>query len=452
MFFSLLQERTVFDFEHQEFFNHGMDLNTSVLIVSAYGRGHWLAAELQRENIPVVLIDVTSQLGVWPPEDVEGPFGFFKPEDMTVSQSDRVFAEEPYESVDQGFTAWLEDGPLELKSSLTQYRLEKLGQSKEVYESLLSSKQRSRDLPALQKWAAENFSRSWLLHLAHQLAATTYTPNARASLAGKAMRLMNPFFVRKSTRAGHQNITAWLKSKGVEVYQKTEILDLSFQNKSSISGIELQGEGAGLLRIQQLVWCLSSEESYFVTPKVAKYLFPEGGLEPEWCWVRYRLKLSTCQELESLPLHLLITEQIAAPWTHQNLMLLQRTALVDHFDSWIRIPNVQRFNKEYLRIRGEKIRAILNKRLPLSLSEIQSYPQEFYYTYSQIGPSSYPVFAEGLEARRKKTIFHNLFLDGVEIWKNFSWEDQFENQSILRDSLMKWWKLLQQRKEKERRD
>lgn len=429
-----------------------MDLNTSVLIVSAYGRGSWLAAELQRENIPVVLIDLSSKLGVWPPEDIEGPFGFFKPEEMSDLQTERVFSEDNFESVDQGFAVWLPEGPVELKSSLTQYRLQKVFQNKEVCDSLMSGKLGYKNLPALQKWAAENFKESWILHLAHQLGATTYVPSARASLVGKALRIMNPFLIRKATRAGQQKAIDWLKEKNVEVHQKTEILDVSFKNKKTISGVEIQGERSGLMHAEQVVWMLSSEESFFVAPKVAKHLFPEGALEAEWCWIRYRLKMSACPERDALPIHLLLIDQVTSPWTHQNLMVMQRTALEDQFDVWIRIPTVQRFNKEYLRIRGEKIMDILRERLPLGLPEIQSYPQEFYYTYSQIGPASFPVYGDGLDSRRRRMDFNNVYLDGAEIWKNYSWEEQFENQSLILDFLMRWWKLLQQRKEKEHRD
>jgi hypothetical protein len=429
-----------------------MDLNTSVLILSAYGRGNWLAAELQRENIPIVLIDVSAKLGVWPPEDLEGPFGFYRPDEMTDSQGERVFSEDPFESVDQGFTMWLEDGPLELKSSLTEYRLQKNNQNKEVCESLMSGKLGYKNISGIQKWASENFKESWVLHLAHQWAATTYIPSARASLVGKALKLMNPFAVRKATRAGQQKSIKWLTQKEVEVHQKTEILDLSFKNSKTISGVEIHGERSGLVHVDQIVWMLSSEESYFVAPKIAKSLFPEGALEPEWCWIRYRIKMSACPERDCLPLHILLINQVTSPWTHQNLLVLQRTALEDQFDVWIRIPNVQRFNKEYLRIRGEKIMDILRERLPLALPEIQSYPQEFYYTYSQIGPSSFPVYGEGLASRRHQMRFNNVYLDGPEIWKNYSWDDQFENQGLIRDTLLKWWKLLQQRKEKEHRD
>jgi len=400
----------------------------------------------------VMLIDVTSKLGVWPPEDTEGPFGFFKPEEMSDSQNERVFSEDTFENVDQGFSMWLPEGPVELKSPLAQYRLQKLDQNKEVCDALMSGKNAYKNLSSLQKWASENFHNSWVLHLAHQWGATTYVPSARASLSGKALKLMNPFSVRKPTRAGQQKSIDWLKSKNVEIHQTTELLDLSFKNNRAISGVEIHGERSGHMPVEQVVWMLTSEESYFVNPKIAKSLFPEGALEPEWCWVRYRIKMSACPERDCLPLHMLLVSQVTSPWTHQNLMVLQRTALEDQFDSWIRIPNVQRFNKEYLRIRGEKVMEILRERLPLALPEIQSYPQEFYYTYSQIGPSSFPVYGEGLESRRRKMDFNNVFLDGAEIWKNYSWDDQFESQGLIRDSLLKWWKLLQQRKEKERRD
>jgi hypothetical protein len=162
--------------------------------------------------------------------------------------------------------------------------------------------------------------------------------------------------------------------------------------------------------------------------------------------------MSACQEREILPAHVLITEQVTAPWTHQNLLVLQRTATEDLFDGWVRIPNVQRFNKEYLRIRGENVLEILRHRLPLALPEIQSFPQEFYYTHSQIGPSPFPVYGSGLDSRRTKVAFSNLLLDGSEIWTNFAWDEMFESQGVLRNSLLRWWKLLQQRKEKEHRD
>lgn len=447
-----LSSHRIFDFEVQQISNLFMDLNTSVLIVSTYGRGYWLAAELQRENIPVVLIDVTSKMGVWPPEDLEGPFGFFKPEELTDTQGERVFSEDPFESVDQGFTIWLKDGPVELKSSLTDYRLKQVGQNKEISESLMGGKTGYKNMAGIQRWAADHFKESWILHLAHQWGSTTYVPSARASLSGKAMRLMNPFLVRKASRAGQQQATEWLQDQKVEVHLQTELLDFSFENKKTISGVEVHGERSGLIRVGQVVWMLSSEESYFVSPKIAKTLFPDGALEPEWCWVRYRLKMASCPERDALPLHLLLLDEVNGPWSHQNMMVLQRTALEDQFDTWIRIPNVQRFNKEYLRIRGDKIMDILSQRLPLAMPEIQSFPQEFYYTYSQIGPSTFPVYGEGLEGRRKRMKFDNVFLDGTEIWKNYSWDDQFENQTLVRDALLKWWKLLLQRKEKERRD
>lgn len=431
-----------------------MDLNTAVLIVSAYGRGHWLAAELQGENIPVIVIDVSPKLGAWPAADLEGPFGYFQAENQTLegTKAERLQNGDAFREVERGFTLWLEDGPLELKSPLAEYRLKKLGQHVDVLPSLRSGTATSKNPLALRKWSSENFKKTWLLNLSHQLASTTYHPNSRAVLYGKALKIMDRFLVRRASEEGFAKSTEWLRNKKVEVLERIEILDLSFRTKKQISGVELQGERSGVLQIQQLVWMLNSEESYFVYPKIAHHLFPEGELEPEWCWVRYQLRLKECQERELLPEHVVVNEQVTAPWTHQNLLILQRTAEKDLFDGWLRIPNVQRFNKEYLRIRGENILEILGSRMPMALPDIAQFPQEYYHTHAQIGPSRFPVYASGFDRRRTKSAFSNLLLDGSEVWRNFSWDEMFENQGSIRNSIVKWWKLLQQRKEKERRD
>ena len=63
-----------------------MILQSDVTIVSAYGRGNWLAAELSNLNHRVSLVDVSKGLGRWAPEDWEGPFGFFQSEHLLPSQ------------------------------------------------------------------------------------------------------------------------------------------------------------------------------------------------------------------------------------------------------------------------------------------------------------------------------------------------------------------------------
>ncbi len=62
-----------------------------VVIVSVFGRGHLLAAKLQQDQIPVKLIEIGHLMGAWPPEDLAGPFGFFKSEHMSDLEVETVF-------------------------------------------------------------------------------------------------------------------------------------------------------------------------------------------------------------------------------------------------------------------------------------------------------------------------------------------------------------------------
>lgn len=97
---------------------------------------------------------------------------------------------------------------------------------------------------------------------------------------------------------------------------------------------------------------MSSEETYFLNKKIGEYFYAAGYVEPEWCWIRYRMSFADCEERERLPLHVTLVDDLAQTWTHQNLLILQRTFSPDQFDVWMRVPNVQRFNKEYLRSKG----------------------------------------------------------------------------------------------------
>ncbi|MFS4459868.1 hypothetical protein [Bdellovibrio sp. HCB2-146] len=427
-----------------------MELGSPVIIISAYGRGHWLAASLAHEGIKTTLVDVSSKLGVWPTEDVEGPFGFFRNERISESQLERLYADDPFVEVPEGFTLWLKEGPIECKGPLSKFKIEKLQLHPAIQDFLLSN-QTEKTQKAIYKSASSfSFQKSWLWHFAHQWAGSTYAPNAKSALEGEALPLFSSFLVRGSTRAGLEKSFQWLESKGVEVLRPQQIVDVSFGSGKSVTGLELAGEKQGLFRLEQIVWMLSSEETYFMNERLGKYFFPEGALESEWCWVRYRVGLQSCFERDSLPLHTVMLEDRESPWTHENMMVLQRTSLPDQFDVWMRIPTVQRFNKEYLTDRSKRMREILVSRMSLSEPQVLSFPQEYYYTYAQLGAPRHPVFAEQDEARRGKSIQKNLYLGGPEVWPHYAWSAYFENDETIRVELSNWWKekLLKEQKAK----
>lgn len=425
----------------------------NAVIISAYGSGDWLAVEMKNAGMQVLLLDVTSQLGNWPFEDAEGPFGFFKQEKYTASFLERFSHFDRYEDVEQGLTLWLADGPLELKSSLTAYRLTRLGLHSQIQE-LFSQCLNQPTSALIDKINALPFSESWLLPLACQMASTTYRSN-RESLSAKdrVLPLLNSFALRSISRDAYQQSLSWVRKKGVTVITDAEILDLAFQSRSKISGIELKGKTlSGLVRLEQLIWTLSSEETYHLNEKLGSILFPKGILESQWCWLRYRLKVKDCLEMQNLPIHVCILNDVYSPWTHENFAILQKTAVKENMDAWMRLPTVQRFNKEYLSKHGTRLVESLLSRMPLCGAEIQTYPQEYYYTYKDLGAPRIPVYAEANEKQRKWKIFKNLQRDGVEMLPNFSWDAAFDLQNQILQKAVQEWKQIQLQLQKQRKE
>ena len=121
-----------------------MKSSYDVAVVSAFGRGHWLAAELADAGRSVALIDVSAKMGRWAPEDWEGPFGFFRTEKLKASQVERLIEDDYHDTVDEGFVVWLKDGPIDIKGPLSSFWLQKKGIQGEFskyvssYESLSS--------------------------------------------------------------------------------------------------------------------------------------------------------------------------------------------------------------------------------------------------------------------------------------------------------------------------
>lgn len=427
-----------------------MELGSPVILVSAFGRGHWLAAALAKEGIKTTLIDVSAHLGVWPAEDVEGPFGFFRTENTNEMQQERLYVEDPFVEASNGFTIWFKNGPWEMKGPLTKF---KIGQSKlspHVKEFFIGDVSSKHTKALYRNLGSLDFESSWLLHFAHQWAGTTYAANSQSAEVGSPLPLFSSFFVRQATRQGLEKSLNWLKQQNVEVLRPQQVVDVSFSGKKMITGLELSGDPQGLFPLEQAVWLLTSEETYFLNERLGKYFFPEGALEPEWCWVRYRLSLESSFEVDNLPSHTVLIEDLGSPWTHENMIVLQRTSVSDQFDVWLRIPNVQRFNKEYLTMRSEKVRLLLLQRLPLANPLVLSFPQEYYYTYAQLGAARFPVFANKQQQRRGRSSFVNFYLDSPEVWPHYAHEAYCENQEGVRRKILTWWKekLLKEQREK----
>lgn len=418
-----------------------MEFNSEIAIVSAFGRGHWLAVELARMGIPVSLLDVTSQLGSWGLEDGEGPFGFFKSAEIRDSQWERMLADDPPRLVSSGFTFWLPDGPLELQGPTAAHRLPYLEISEKVQKYV--SDFSISDCPVeIRKM---NFSQNWLAQFAHSFAAIVFTNQAESVQEGLKQELFSSMYIRQVTRQGFEKSIQWCRAQGVNVLRDVEIKDLSFHEKNILAGLEVRNDKRGIFNAEKFVWGLTSEETGMLGSSTLKGLYPGGAIEPDWVWIRYRFRMEAAHPraafcLEQLPLHCVLVAELNLPWVEENMLVLQRTTSSELFDAWIRIPNLHRFQRPYLEEKGRSVGQFLSSRLPEHEIKLVQKPMETELTFNQLGPSRHPLFSRAARARLKLRDLKNVFFDSPEQWLCLGWKGNFKNQEKILNQLEQWWK------------
>ncbi len=394
-----------------------MEMNQfDALIVSVYGRGHWLAAELVRKNLKVLLVDVTAKSGVWPVEDIEGPFGVFRLDRFEDSFLEKEAQGDPWEIQDNGFTVWTKTGPLEFKGPMTKFHFQK----RNFDESWLDLLTKGGGTAQLAKQCRQDFRYDWPLYMSAQLASTRHRRLSQVLQYGRLLPLAATFGVRFTTRQGLTQSLEWLRREGVVVTEQSEILDLAWKSRQEVAGLELKGEISGVVKTQQLIWTLSGEETHFLREKLASTLYPGGFVSPDWCWLRYRLKMEPLPETERLPLQTVYVEDLDSPWTHENLVILHKTPVKRNIDAWLKLPADQRFNVDYLREHGSRLQNLFLRLFPLSQVEIQDLPQEASYTTLELGPPRVPVWPEDKDPSQGRKQALNLHFESAENRGNHS--------------------------------
>ncbi len=424
-----------------------MEFNADIVIVSAFGRGQWLAAELSRKGMKVALLDVSSQLGHWAPEDWEGPFGFFRSEKLRATQIERLLEDDFPEAVTNGVSIFLGQGPLELKGPITKHRLEQLKLHSSainyVYEYEQALPSRREQLRANIR--EQSFLQTWLAQLSHYLSSPTHIPSTKAIEYGVPRPFFSSFFIRQATRPGYERSLDWCRYAGVQVHSQVKLVDIAIKDGKVIEGIEIKADKAGLFRGEQFVWMLSSHETAFLSEKIAPQLFSLGS-EPEWSWLRYRLHLNG-EIGETLPKHMIWLQDLTQPWSHENFCIVQKTFSEHDFDFWLKLPSLQRFNRQYLESQIEKLVHNLKLRLPgIDVARIE-YPQEYHYTYAEMGPARFPVMSLEQQQKLKTHRLSNIIHNHSETWGSLDWEAQLMSQTGVEATLKNWWQKQQERKE-----
>ena len=351
---------------------------SDVLIVSAFGRGNWLASHLAEQDWRVSLVDVTSALGAWEPADWDGPFGLFESDALLASQKRQWLQEGDVAA--GGFTFWLPSGPLEGYGQLAGFLSGQHEVSSEAraYLQLLGEIDDSELRRERSTLRRRRFQESWLAHLAHQIAANVYEDNDVALSAGGAIPFYSPYFQRHAQATLLEEGLRVCQSRGVKVYRNAVVGSLSFGGTwptRQWSSLRLSGQDGDdtELAAHTGVWMLSSGETEAMNATLLGELFPKGKLEPSWCWLRFEMSVVQSRVSESMPQGLAIVGDIFLPWTHANLAHVRKqnpgsSAQRQGLDVWARVPIAFRFDRPYL----ERVQADLLSLLPNQVAGLGS--------------------------------------------------------------------------------
>ncbi len=442
-----------------------MDLREPIVIVSIFGRGNYLAAKLAKAGIPVTLLDASHHMGTWYPEDIEGPFGFF---DVQEVQLERLKVDEDVLTLPQGFSIWLKSGPLELRGAVTQHRLHKLGISPLAYKALENVQLTKEELQEFKKL---KFEQKWIVNLAAYFSNSVEErpaetlKNLSLNSVQKANLLRNfthEFHYRKVTPLGSAKSLSWCESMGVRVIRDVEIKDLVFEDNRKLITIEVRTDRPGILQAEQVIFCLTAEETEKISLKVKKFLFGDKNSQPDWVWLRYRGAIAQAENLQenqteksqsqnlsqflrALPDHFLMIEDEFIHWSHGNFVIAQRAfdgdrKLESQFDLWVKVPQHLRFNTHYLEIIWKEIQTNMEARLPRLSLDLVELPLEAKNTFDQLGPARFPVYSASLNQIRRAERAANLHFDSPEFWDDLSWEGIFKHQDQIFSKIEVWWK------------
>ena len=388
---------------------------TDVIIVSAFGRGHWMAWELAEKGLSVQLLDFSESLGRWTPEDWEGPFGVTKTDWLTASQWARLQEEDDLDEVHGGWTFWVPDGPLDTRGPFSQH----------FFSGPLSGT------------AKAPFDQAWPHLMANSLSSTDFLDHAQARDVDSGLDIFSPFFVHRVSRRGFQNSLDWCRKRGVEVFESAYLEDIQIET-GYMRGVEVRSTYKGALRSERFIWCLTSAETDKLQSKVANTLYPSGVLESEWSWIRYRVSFDEGLYQQVIPVHAVVLDDLYLPWSHANLLILQKTVKPQHYDVWMRLPTHHRFQRAYLEEAAKKAEAVLQKKLPFSKIQTLEMPQDYLYDFAELGPSLFPVFNRERRMRHQPKALRNVAYDGPESWSSLDWLGRFRHQSAIVEKMAQW--------------
>ncbi len=375
-----------------------------VVIASAYGRGHWLASHLSELGWKVSLFDFTGALGPFTPEDYEGPFGLLETDLVSGSQKSHwstEFGADTVEQVQNGYTIWLKDGPLEGSSQLSTFHTQERALSLAVRNYLhmvgdLSDIRLKNERSQLAKLPFEN---SWLVRFMHQFHSNEFRDHVSSLENDFATPFFSRYFVRSLDQGSHKKSLQQLRALNVEVVEDPEIISAKINGDEQVVLSAKHGE----IETRSLVWCLTSFETDKVAKEFSKSYY--GNVKPKSDWQWRKFIVSFKEQPQEVPQSFVLLGDPHLPWTHSNAVNVRTTN--EYWICWMRLPSHQT-GSGYFDEQASELLSVVNQRLPWAEATARysgdSAPAWQVYDYSQI-------------KNLREKISKNVFVSGPEHWK-----------------------------------
>lgn len=374
-------------------------MNLSVAIVSIDLRSAWLAIELKKQGFEVSFFDLSGTIPRPAFEDVEGPFGHFLFDAWDSSFSDLLQFEEPFAAQPQGFTVWTEQGPIEYKSAL--------------YES-----KKGKINPLLHR-------------LSYEFNRTRFNLEIRPRKEDLA--LQNRFTFRHYSRDSMARLRERLK-ESVHFYDQIRLIDISFEGRGKVTGLEFDGEIKGHRSFDFVVWSLTSEEMQVLPGKLPLYFPPVVPEAKAYVWVGMDFKFDDVPEYQALPEHFFFIQDENLAFNQDNLFVFKKSLAHQQYQVWSLVSSSQQLNETYLSMRAQKIEESLARRCPRLKARLHALPMDLSKSPESRVPSSYVIWKENFPYPKSK--FSNLFMNGPDTWTEYSWFENWKNQKNIFQQIM----------------
>jgi hypothetical protein len=248
------------------------------------------------------------------------------------------------------------------------------------------------------------------------------------------------FNFRQVTRLNKIRSLDWIERQGVRKFSDFNLMDISREGWL-LKNLLLQKLGQvtpELLPFDRVIWCLTSEETFFISPKLFERVFDrEKFLQSDYFWLRLAFKPSEgSREVRALPAHQVILRDFELPMLGVNFLVVQQQAGL--FNVWLRLRTEARFQKLILDEIESRVLHFFKQEWPCSDF---SRAEDIYFsrpTYHEVGPPRFPVYSPEALKSWKQPKLKNFIAFNPEVWKGYGHNYLIQEESKLVEAMIFW--------------